>query len=236
MDIPNRNLLNAQLWRICNFMALGTEITVKLIIEAAAVLIPSSVTIFTVVRKKLYRRTIKDVLETIQNMEETNKKNFVSINMQLKIHEQAFLLQVKLNEISKKIEEIIRHALEVSTNEKIKKLLIKFSQQFIIFLRWVVSDKIQKVQKEEIVTRFEIILDELKYYGKTILKLANIQQWNTIAKIYINKYYKAIDEICGDNLSNKEERFLSESFDFVHIIIKQFVLFYSAFNSCKPKE
>jgi len=52
---------------------LATEVIIRLIIEAAAVIIPSSITILTLLTKKFYKHTIDNISFKIEEMAISNE-------------------------------------------------------------------------------------------------------------------------------------------------------------------
>jgi hypothetical protein len=61
------NLESRKIWK------LTTEVIIRLIIEAAAVIIPSSITILTLLTKKFYKHTIDNISFKIEEMAISNE-------------------------------------------------------------------------------------------------------------------------------------------------------------------
>ncbi len=164
-------------------------------------------------------------------MTNCNKENLNLIHNELNTHNQIIKGYIELKQAGQKIRQITKHALEIVDNTNIKKILTKYTEQFIIYVKEVLDIGIQNIGKDELISKFQIINDNTFFYASSLIGKQNLIAWNEYISKFINNYKNDIIQIFSDPVNDKNSRFLIKSLDFVHTIIKQFVLYFSEYYS-----
>lgn len=162
-------------------------------------------------------------------MANSNEQNLKLIHNELNMHNKALMSFVQVKQAGQKIRQITKHALEITKDEMTCKLLTKFTEDFVIFVRQVLDIGFQNIGREQLLSKFELARDNTNIYGIAQLNEERYNQWLALVKGSVSKYKAGILQIYSDKVNSKNNRFLVKSLDFAHTIIKQFVLYYAAF-------
>ena len=166
----------------------------------------------------------------------SNEKNLKKIQEQLNIHNQVITSYMEIKQAGQKIRQITKHALEVIDNEEAKKILTKFTEQLVIYVRQILDIGFQNASKEQLISKLQLAIDNTSNYGQTLMTKQAFLKWKKMVKHLFNKYKKDILYVFSDKINNKNNRFLIKSLDISHTIIKQFVLYYASLKDSKENQ
>ncbi len=167
-------------------------------------------------------------------MTTSNEENLKKIHTELNIHNKAIISYMEVKQSGQKIRQITKHALQITDNEETRKILTKFTEQFVVFVRQTLDISFQNIGKEQLLAKLELARDNTNFYGKSLLNSIHYNNWLELTKPYLEKYKNDIVQIFSDKVNSKNNRFLIKSLDLAHTIVKQFVLYYAAFED-QPK-
>ena len=166
----------------------------------------------------------------------SNEQNLKKIYSKLDMHNQAITSYLQLKQAGQKIREITKHALEVTTDPIIRKILTKFTEEMVSYVRQVIDIGVQNIGEEQLLAKLDVAIDNINSYSKLLIGQEKIQYWHKLSSTYMSKYKKDILQVCSDKVNNKNDRFLIKSLDIVHTIVKQFVLYYLGLEQLQKKE
>ena len=149
----------------------------------------------------------------------------------LKYNGQIIQTFLEYRDVSSKLRQITRHALQCCTSSDTKKVLVKFTQQFTMFVAQVLELKVHTVSSEHFIAKLDVAIDSTRFYAKQFLSTEFIEGWLKISEPYFQRYKEQCVQLIHDKINNKSDRFIIKSLDLSHTLIKQYVL-YSANMGC----
>lgn len=158
-------------------------------------------------------------------MTTSTSKQISIIQNDLKNHGSAVMLFLENKDIALKLRSITKHALQCCGNMITKKILVKFTQQLILFAREILDIGLQNTSKQQLLVKISVAADNTDFYTASLIGKQQVSKWKAISKPIVSQYLNVIYEIITDKMNSKSNRFTVKTLDLSHTIIKEFILF-----------
>ena len=147
------------------------------------------------------------------------------IQNDLKTHGLAVLEYTMQHDTSSKLRNITKHALQCCNDFNTKKILVKFTQQFIGFVQQILDLQLVNISKQQFIAKLHVAIDNTIFYAKQLVSNQHVQGWILLINKQIINYVDACLDLIFDKLNNKDNRFIVKSLDLAHTIVKEYVLY-----------
>lgn len=203
-----------------------TDLCLK-ILQILALGLPSIVTIIVVLNRNSFKTQLINIKQNIQSYERNNIIRTNQILARVEKHQQIIKSLLHHRDISDRIHDITKYAIEYMYDRRLSKILENTTQQFIDFVYPISQCGFHSISRQQLLAKIQVNRDASLHYIKTILSHDQYELWASMADPIVAGYINSLFEIYNDPVNDKTNRFIIKSEDYLQTLTRQFIKFAS---------